>query len=386
MRVGSLLNSLELFPLILHDLYESDLRAYSKVYWLAEHSPNFALRWVLQLFKIRYQDPKLNLQKLFATCLNFESLVQETIVAGSTHLEISADLIFLTQKTRQWFKQFLPYLVGLKKQGITYSVHLPQFGGMFLETNLEIVRPATILELEEIVKFFKDLDPLFVLHLGGGERIFHYLGTHGDNPVVEQELDRTFGGHLWPWRVIEKKIARFVIGDAMATSEQFLVNKIIIENLQESLAKIARFLPLHRLCLENLEHGPFSPVVKSLIKTIPISVCLDVGHKTIEEWQDNKKCFEDFMRDFGHRLAIMHIHQVVEIGHETYGNETRVVLQDHKPLDVRGGIVPIDKILRLAQDVGNRTGRDETPLVLELYYHNPIPSIRILTRALKQLA
>lgn len=384
MRVGNLLNSFKLMPLILHELYEPDFEKYSKTYRFARRSPDFLLRIALNFLGVKYKDKNLNLNRLFKISLAFENQVEEAIMAGSTHLEISGDLVLLLKKIEIWFSDFLPYLAGLKARGITYSVHLPQFAGMFLETYLPHVRAAIISELAEIVKFFGDLDPLFVIHLGGSERFFHYLGTHGDDPVVEKELDRTFRKDFWLKRLIEKKIARFLVYDAMNTSGQFILNEVIIKNLQESLAEIGEFLPLQKLCFENLEHGPFGPVLKPLLGLAPVSVCLDIGHLTIQEWPYNKKCFENFISDFGDRLAIMHVHQVVEIGKETYGNVSRPILQDHKPLTARDGIINVKKVLKSVKTASRKNGRD-IPLMVELYYHDPLPSIKYLKNAIDQL-
>ena len=380
MRVGTLLNTFKIVPRILYDLHgEIDPVAKSKLFWFLKHSlkysPELFLHQLMEFLHVA-RDP----QKGFSaeTIMNeftLEKQVAELRDAGATHFEISGDLVFFLPQIENWWRERLSYLASLRSEGVSFSVHLPQFMGLNIDSPLAGVRSGAVLEIRRINEFFKPLDPLFVLHLGS-ERFFRYLGGHLMGPSVERELKIFFDSSSF-WNRLKVTIAKRFFKRLMSFSKDFIIEKVVDINTARSLRELNEFIPRKNICLENLEYTDFDAIMKPLLPELQPSVWLDVGHLMIQQWHKDKKCFSRFFSQHGNYLRGFHVHDVVELSSSTE-------IQDHKPFGAKGGLLPLKEILRHIQNLERKTRRD-LPLVVELYYHDPVPSVRFLKKAIDEL-
>lgn len=385
MRVGTLLDMFRVLPGLIHNCFDRDAEMRSTIWWLEKHAPAFVRGYAAYLLGLRREKGGLSREHLFEL-FDPRNHVGECRSAGARHFEIFGDLVLLNDEIRKWAQShILPHLISLKKDGVTYSVHVPQFAGLFIESFMPGVQQGVIADFRDMVLFFEPLDPFYVLHLGS-ERFFRYLSSHGSDPARDQEIDRTFCAERNPLkRFLKKKAARYAALDITRFIQGFVCNKVVAPNALRSLEEINKFLPVEKICLENLEFTDPDAVMPPILSRSNVSMLLDVGHLMIQKWSRNKLCFEEYFEKYGERLRGLHVHNVVEVAKEVYDKKTSVPeLQDHKPLDVKGGLLPLQKILRLVKNLERRTGR-ELPLIIELYYHDPIPSIRILNKMIAEL-
>jgi len=383
MRVGTLLNTFKVIPKILYDLYGSETDVMNKAAWFLQHSPKVFLHWMTKVLQMtELPEERFDIKKFFDG-MDLPAQIRELRQAGATHFELSGDLVFLLPQMENWWREQLPYLASLRNEGITYSVHLPQFAGLNPDSYLAGVRSGAVLEIRRINEFFTPLDPQYALHLGG-ERFFRYLDTHLVNPALERELKTVLGSDSYLEK-LKVKSAKLLIQELMKFTKGFVIERVVDQNVLRSLREIQEFMPIEKICLENLEYIDFDAVMASLMPHIPASVCLDTGHLTIQKWHEYPACYEQFFARYGERIRQLHIHNVIKISEEVFDEQTKEpVIQDHKPLNVKGGLLPVRKILQLVRDTERRTGRD-IPLVVELYYHDPLPSVRYLASEIGKL-
>lgn len=320
--------------------------------------------------------------KLFLPCLG---QISELRKAGAEHIELWGDLAFIMPEMEKWWQDRLGQLALLRNEGVTFSVHLPQFSGLNIDSFLPQIRSGAVLEIKRITEFFKPLDPLYVLHLGG-ERFFRYFSGHLADPILEGELGRRWGNESCLSRL---KIvgAKYLLHKLQAFSENFVIRKVVHKNMLWSFREIQEFIPVEKICIENLEFTNFDAVMKPFLAEMPkASVWLDVGHLMIQRWLDDKKCFRKFFKKYENNIAGLHIHEVIKVANSFYGEneKEKAVLQDHKPLGVKEGLLPLDEILGLVRKLESATGKD-LPLVVELYYHNPLSSVGFLREKIEKL-
>ncbi|MEK9180364.1 MAG: TIM barrel protein [Patescibacteria group bacterium] len=361
MRVGTLLNVPELVP------------------ELANHYFRFKPER-----RRDYSQTFLNIARIFLCHRDLRASVEELLKAGTRHIEISGDLVFISPEFKSWWKKQLPYLISLQRKDITFSVHLPQFSGLFIDSYSERLHNAAVEDIREIYEFFKDLDPIHVLHLGS-ERFFRYTSAHF-GPSVGNESKRICTGKRLNW--LKAFIVRIAAKKGLQFVTKFITREVIVANLLESLQQIQKFMPLEKLCIENLEYTDLDSIMCWIPEEVRVGVTIDTGHLIIQKWENNKQCFEQFMARHGHRLRSVHIHEVIRVADVVYNDGTRVQeLQDHKPLGIDEGILQLRKVLRLIRKVELQHSR-EIPVVLELYYYPfkvMLDSVRILKEEIDRL-
>ena len=77
----------------------------------------------------------------------------------------------------------------------------------------------------------------------------------------------------------------------------------------------------------------------------------------------------------------VHAHDVAPVASISYGRgQPQVVLQDHKPIG--SGILNFKEIIKLLKD----NCREDLLVVVEDYYHDPVPSIRALREMIDKIS
>ena len=148
---------------------------------------------------------------------SLSSEIRRLMAAGANHIEISGEAVAaLPGPIRDRFPEEISN--GLQelheKDGISYSVHLPFFGGVNFTTSIESIRRASVEVVREIVEQCAPLEPIsYVLHISG---------------------------------LLEDLIGVGLRNDAVV--EAYLANAI------QSLEEIVEFIPHDKLCIENLEY------------------------------------------------------------------------------------------------------------------------------------
>ena len=381
MRIGTLLNTYKIVPKVLYDLSNSKTGLASRPPWALRHLPDICVYWLMKALRLtELPKRKFNIQA-FLDEIKLEYQIAELRKAGAEHFELSADLIFLHPQFEAWWMEQIPFLVSLRKEGITFSVHLPQFAGLYLDSYLNGVRQGAVAEIRRMHEIFKPLNPHYVLHLGS-DRFFYYTDLHLTGAALQRMLLKTIGNKGWFNRA-KMAGAKLVFQGLVKFITPLAVSRAVHPSLIRSLQEVSQFMPIEKLCIENLENFDFDSVMKRfnqepLRSEIPVSVCLDVGHLIMQKWTRDPRCFEKFFARYGNRISCLHLHNVVKSAETVYDTgEREPVLQDHQPLNEEGGLLPLRKILAMVKKIDKKTGKN-TVVVIELYSHDPLPSMRFL--------
>ncbi|MBI2669554.1 MAG: sugar phosphate isomerase/epimerase [Candidatus Yanofskybacteria bacterium] len=302
-------------------------------------------------------------------------------MAGAEHIELSPDLMELSPEVFTWWINQLKTLDQFKKSGFTYSLHVMQFLGTHPDSPVEIIRQASVESIREMVEAFQCLNPVsYPLHLLSGS-FFNYLDFHTLDPMLDKELSshfsRNFTGKLI--RMAGRQIVRLSVDFI----RDIITEGIAVENVLKSLKEIGSFVPLSKIGIENLEHqdlDKFEQIVRPLLKETEVSIVLDTGHLAIRSWLNDKRCFHKFIERYGPRMIEVHIHDVIPVASISYGSKRQdTVLQDHKPIG--SGILNFKEILKLLKN----NCREDLLVVVEDYYHDPVPSIKRIRQILQEI-
>jgi sugar phosphate isomerase/epimerase len=258
--------------------------------------------------------------------------VRRLMAAGANHIEISGEAVAaLPGPLRERFPDEVSGgLQALREnEGITYSVHLPFFGGVNFTTSIESIRVASVGVVKEIVEQCAPLEPItYVLHIAGLLEDLMSVGLRND-AVVEAYLD----------------------------------------NAVRSLEEMLEFLPADKLCIENLEYISFGKIYP-LVEKFDTKVCMDVGHIMLR----NENVGE-FIDTYGPRIGHVHMHDVT---YRMFDKRVRV-MDDHRALGT--GVVNVDDILGRLAAVGF-----DGAVNLEVYEVDPAISVRVLSEAVGRMA
>jgi sugar phosphate isomerase/epimerase len=262
---------------------------------------------------------------------SLSSEVRTLMAAGANHIEISGEAVAaLPGPIRDRFPEEISN--GLRelheKDGITYSVHLPFFGGVNFTTSIEPIRRASIEVVREIVEQCAPLEPIsYVLHISGLLEDLMGVGLRND-----------------------------------AVVEAYLANAI------QSLEEMVEFVPHEKLCIENLEYIRFEKLFP-LVEKFDTRICMDVGHIRLR----NEDILE-FIDAYGPRIGQVHMHDVT---YRMYDKRVRV-MDDHRALG--SGTIDLDAVIgKLAQL------EFEGAVSLEVYEVDPADSIRVLKEAIEKV-
>lgn len=362
MRIGTVLNTFKLVPRILEDTLvlnpATRLRGLDRVmFYLAEKCFN------------KFGDGQS------ATMFKLENQIEELRAVGAEHFELSGDLIFLKPEMSRWWQAQFPYLRTLENAGVTFSIHLPQFCALEIDSYIPETSEASVEAIKRMIQFFQPLNPLnYILHLGG-ERFHGYMNLHLADPIIDQELTKIFPGAGLD--KLKKKSAQKFLYWLVAWVKRHTDRTISIPRILSSLRELEKIVPLKKICLENLENHDFEPMADRVLKETDVSVCFDVGHSVLQAGLKNTA---RFIKKYHQRLAQIHLHDVVKVATTTYNNGQTVDLwQDHKPLG--SGVVDIKKDVLASLKKYNFSGQ----IIIEDYYHDPVPSIILLKKLIDEL-
>lgn len=370
MRVGTLLNTFKLIPKILHDTLLSDPHLSHPL--LRRRIGNTLLKFGGRCLSGIYHGPQVPPEKLLSM-FKLENQTRELLDAGNEHFELDDDLVHLKREITLWWKQQAsPHLLELKKDGITYSVHLSQFGGLQIDSFIPEIRRASVEAIKRIVNFYEPLEPTtYVLHLGG-DRFFRYLNTHAIDPVLRQELDKIF-----PHSILKKYALRKFIQVLVWWTQRHVNDTIVVPSVLEALEELKKIIPAQKICLENLEYSDFDMMADRVIPRTNSRIAFDIGHDAIRNGLGHSK---QFILKYGNKIAQVHLHDIRQIAVMHYPSGFREpVYQDHKPLGT-GGLDLKNNVLLPLKVVGF-----SGPIVIEDYYHDPLPSVKILKQAIDEI-
>ena len=254
--------------------------------------------------------------------------VKRLMAAGANHIEISGEAVAaLPGPLRDRFPDEVSG--GLQelheKDGLTYSVHLPFFGGVNFTTSIESIRRASVEVVREIVEQCAPLEPIsYVLHISGLLEDLMSVGLRND-----------------------------------AVVEAYLANAV------QSITEMIEFIPADRLCIENLEYISYEKIFP-LVEKFDTKICMDIGH--IKLRNEN---IDEFIDRYSSRIGHVHMH---DVSYRLFDKRVRV-MDDH--LDLGSGVIDVDAVIGKLASVGF-----DKAVTLEVHTADPADSVRILKEAI----
>ena len=373
MRVGTILNTFKIVPKIVHDIqFPKTFPKHPKVSRKIADNSLYIFGKLLSDINAGRQLPPEQLLSMF----ELEAQIQELRDAGAEHFELTADLIFLRPEVTEWWRRKMPYLSKLRKEeNVTFSVHLPQFGGVQINSYLPEIKQASLDVIKRTADFFAPLEPTgFAMHLGG-ERFFRYLSMHSIGPVLSQELNKMFPKSWWG-KTKKQSLYQF-IRLLIWWIKHHVNDTVSVPAILESLEEIKKIVPLEKICLENLEHSDFEMMADMVTKKKNVKICFDVGHLAL---QSGIKDAPRFIQKYNRKIGQLHLHDIAVIAATIYPNgEKELVLQDHKPLGA--GLLNLKEDILLPLKKIDFRG----PIIIEDYYHDPVPSVKMLKQAIEEI-
>jgi sugar phosphate isomerase/epimerase len=261
-------------------------------------------------------------------------LIERCVDCGARHIELTGEIFTLAPNPliphlEQEIRDILlPYKAATE---LSFSLHLPNMGGLDLSSSVEDIRRVTIETHRRIVDIVRPLDPEnYVLHIAG---------------MVQEAAGGMFTG-----------------GAAQSLGE------LLLGNVTKSLDALFRFLEPEEICVENLLSYPMD-FIGPLVEELGLSVCLDVGHLVVRG-----EPLDDFLDHYGPRVREVHLHDVKNLRYGPFVSART----DHHALGQ--GELPVEKVLRDLQATGFAG-----PIVLETLHDRQMMSIARLKTLLDQL-
>ena len=98
-------------------------------------------------------------------------LIEKCAQDGASHIELTGEIFTLAPAPilQMLTEEIQGDLLRLKEEGnLSFSVHLPQMGGLDLSTSIESIRKITVETYRTLVELTKPLEPeCYVLHIAG---------------------------------------------------------------------------------------------------------------------------------------------------------------------------------------------------------------------------
>jgi len=251
--------------------------------------------------------------------LNYIDVMKNSVDAGFKHVEITGDLPYVIPGilTPEKIKRLVEFK---KKEGITFSIHLPLWG-MEPAAFSEHIRDGSVATFVDCIELTKPLDPIcWVLHPTGA-------------------LTAEFLNMNLP------DFAKGLIINQFCTYTEDSIRKLL-EKADIAPKKIA---------VENIEF-PFE-LIEPIIEELGLSICFDTGHLLAGFSGDISVL--DFVERYFDRIAELHLHD---------GASPRI---DHKPLGTHD--LPVRELL-LELHKRNFKG----PLVYELTLQEALESMEYI--------
>jgi sugar phosphate isomerase/epimerase len=256
--------------------------------------------------------------------------VKKLMAAGANHIEISGEaVVVLPAPLRDKFPEEVSGgLTELRESGgLTYSVHLPFFGGVNFTTSIESIRRASVDVVRDIVEQCAPLEPIsYVLHVAGLLEDLMSVGLRND-AVVDAYL----------------------------------------ANAAQSVSEMLEFIPADRLCIENLEYIAFDKIFP-LVERFDTKICMDIGHIKLRN-----EDVDEFIDKYGERIGHVHIH---DVSYRLFDKRVRV-MDDHRALGA--GVMDIDAIIGKLAAIGF-----DRAVTLEVYEVDPTNSVKALKQAIEK--
>jgi sugar phosphate isomerase/epimerase len=261
-------------------------------------------------------------------------LIERCVDCGARHIELTGEMFTLAPNplSAQIEREIRDVLVPYKTdQGLSFSLHLPNMGGLDLSSSIDDIRRVTIETHRRIVEIVQPLDPEnYVLHIAG---------------MVQEAAGGMFTG-----------------GSAGT------LRKLLLGNVTKSLETLFRFLEPEDICVENLLSYPMD-FIGPLVEDLGMSVCLDVGHLAVRG-----EPLDDFLDRYGPRVREVHLHDVKKV---RYGPFVSAQIDHHS---LGQGELPVEQVLRDIQAAGF-----SGPIVLETLHDSQMISIERLNTLLQEL-
>jgi len=201
----------------------------------------------------------------------FKAYISQFPARGIEHLEFTWDP---PQAMEELFDEaWRDYLMRCQSDwGLTYSVHLPQFG-------LDVAalhQKFADMSLEETVKAIactRDLPVAnYVLHVGVSCARLHGTLSELSPPMLAYYWDET------------------------------------VASARRTLSRLVEHVDSRKIAVEDLPYAPFEPLVPVILEC-DLGVCLDVGHA--DRWGDDPAAFFVQYKD---RISEIHFHDVKDAG------------------------------------------------------------------------
>jgi sugar phosphate isomerase/epimerase len=261
-------------------------------------------------------------------------LIERCVDYGARHIELTGEMFTLAPKPlfTQIEQEIRDVLVPYKTdKGLSFSLHLPNMGGLDLSSSIDDIRRVTIETHRRIVEIVHPLDPEnFVLHIAG--------------------------------------MAQEAAGGMFTGGSAGTLRTLLLGNVTKSLETLFRFLKPEEICVENLLAYPMD-FIGPLVEDLGMSVCLDVGHLAVRG-----EPLDDFLGRYGRRVREVHLHDVKKV---RYGPFVSAQIDHHA---LGQGELPVERVLRDIQATGF-TG----PIVLETLHDSQMISIERLKTLLNEL-
>jgi sugar phosphate isomerase/epimerase len=255
-------------------------------------------------------------------------MVEKGRKLGFQHLEIPMDALIMLpmlSTTKSWDQ-----LNQLRKEGMTFSIHLP-FIDVRLSSLNETLRRGSVATIKEAFALCESLEVEgYVLHL-------------------LTDLEEMFLSPL-----MSKDLAQNAI--------EFLMTAA-----RKSLTEILEFISPEKLFIENLEGLP-AEVVLNLANEFDTKLCLDIGHAGMR-FRDPI----DLLHLFAPRLGEVHLHDIIR---RSYGYSA-TIQNDHHALG--DGWLNLPSVFQTLQEI-----HFNGPIVLEVTIEQAQRSLAVL-RQLKIL-
>lgn len=290
----------------------------------------------------------------------FERELVRLVNAGAGYIELNGDLIKVFEKGFSRNKGIIH--AACDKRGISLGLHLPTFG-VALESYWKHSREAIIRDMKELI--IEQYAPIkfenFVFHMPDIEKF------------LAHDMQRSLANN-------KRKIRKFLLKSLEKMPRlkdlvnfNYLVIGRVLPEMIRSLKELRAFSDIEKVCFENSElikHEYYCSIFDRLAKESDLSICLDIGHLKTREIIENKDFLLPFLKKYQNKIREVHIHDVKILPSGK--------ISDHLPLG--SGILDLKNTLKLLKDFDF-----QGPIVVETHYYDPVISLKVLTKALKNI-